>query len=295
MVGKVYIVGAGPGDPKLLTLGALEALKEADLVIYDRLVGRGILEMIPASARRRYAGKRAGVDERGGASGAALQEKINALMLEGARAGKTVVRLKGGDPFVFARGGEELEFLMEHGIEVEVVPGVTSAFGVPAYAGIPPTHRGLSSSVTIVTGHQVGAGAGGRRRSGAGVDWSKIAGASETIIILMGAQKMAEIAKELLQAGLAGSTPMAAIRWGTIEKQKTLFVTVAEAAAGRWGRRVGPPSVIVIGKTVALGARLRWWGRGEVRTSPGFRALVGDGTRPTRSGGKAAASSRARI
>ena len=271
MGGKVYIVGAGPGDPKLLTLGGLEALREADVVIYDRLVGQGVLDMIPKSAQRVYAGKKAG----GG--GSLLQEKINALMLEGARAGKTVVRLKGGDPFVFARGGEELEFLLDHGIDVVVVPGVTSAFSVPAYAGIPPTHRGYSSSVTVVTGHQVATGRPGTTK---GVDWSKIAGGSETIIILMGAQKTAEIATRLVEAGLSGSTPMAAIRWGTTRGQETLLVTIAEAAGGKKrGWHLGPPSVIVVGRTVTLAARLSWWRRGDavVRTSPGFRALVDSG------------------
>ena len=278
MGGKVYIVGAGPGDPKLLTLGGLEALREAEVVVYDRLVGQGVLDLIPKSAQRVYAGKTAGDDE-----GAMIQEKINALMLEGARAGKTVVRLKGGDPFVFARGGEELEFLLGHGVDVEVVPGVTSAFSVPAYAGIPPTHRGYSSSVTVVTGHQVAT----TRPGAAGVDWSKIAGGSETIIILMGAQKLAEIARTLIGAGVSGSTPMAAIRWGTTERQEMLLVTIAEAAAGqrRWRRHLGPPSVIVVGRTVALAGRLSWWkagggGGAVVRASPGFRAIVGDAGLP---------------
>jgi uroporphyrin-III C-methyltransferase len=144
---KVYLVGAGPGDPQLLTLRALEAIRSADVVIYDRLVSQDVLRLIPGSVRTIYAGKTPG-------AGASAQRKLNRLILEEARPGRKVVRLKGGDPFLFSRGGEEAEFLMRHGVELEVVPGVTSVLGVPAYAGIPLTHRDYSSSVVIVSGRR---------------------------------------------------------------------------------------------------------------------------------------------
>jgi uroporphyrin-III C-methyltransferase len=243
--GKVSLVGAGPGDPRLLTLGALDRLKDADLVIYDRLVSRAVLDMIPRGVAKIYGGKDPG------SGGAKEQRKLNDLMLREAKGGKHVVRLKGGDPFLFSRGGEEAEFLRRNGVDFEVVPGVTSALAVPAYAGIPLTYRGLSSSVTVVTGQEAGS-----KRT---LDWSSIAGGSDVVVVLMGAAKVKEIAKRLLKAGKPAKTPVAAIMWGTTKKQKTVTTTLGEAAkGGGLTKEIEAPSVIVVGKVVSLARKLRW-------------------------------------
>jgi uroporphyrinogen III methyltransferase / synthase len=252
--GKVYLVGAGPGDPKLLTLRALEVIRRADLVIYDRLVDKAVIDMIPANVEKRYGGK-----ERG--SGGRKQSEINEMTLAEAKAGKKVVRLKGGDPFVFSRGGEEAEALREQGVGFEVVPGVTSALGVPAYAGIPATHRDIASTVSIVTGQE----AGGK----SSVRWARLAKDSDTLIVLMGASKVREIASRLLRGGMPPKTPAAAIERGTTGRQRTLFFTVGEAASGGLDG-VEAPTVLVIGKTVLLASRLRWWPHDRVRYSPGY-------------------------
>jgi len=262
--GRVYLVGAGPGDPKLLTLRALEVIREADLVIYDRLVDKAILEMIPPTVERVYGGK-----ERG--SGEARQSELNEVTLRAAKAGRRVVRLKGGDPFLFSRGGEEAEVLRKHGVEFEVVPGVTSALGVPAYAGIPATHRGLASTVTIVTGREA--------RGKSSVRWARLAKDSDTLIVLMGASKVKEIAGDLLRGGMPPKTPAAAIERGTTGKQKTLLFTIGEAASGKLGE-IEAPSVLVIGKTVPLASRLGWWPRDRARLSPGYRASTRRGRPP---------------
>ncbi len=242
--GKVSLVGAGPGDPELLTLGALLRLKEADVVIYDRLVSRVILGLIPSGVVKIYGGKEPG------SNGRREQDKLNELMLSEARSGKRVVRLKGGDPFFFSRGGEEAEFLREHGVEFDVVPGVSSALAVPAYAGIPLTHRSYSSSVTMVTGQE----AGSKRK----LNWSMIAGGSDVVVVLMGAAKLKEIATKLLKGGKPANTPVAAIMWGTTKKQKTVTMTLGGAARKGGQAEIEAPSVIVVGKVVSLSRKLRW-------------------------------------
>ncbi len=243
--GKVSLVGAGPGDPRLLTLGALERLKDADLVIYDRLVSRAVLDMVPRGAVKVYGGKDPGP------GGEKEQTKLNDLMLREAKSGKRVVRLKGGDPFLFSRGGEEAEFLQKNGVEFEVVPGVTSALAVPAYAGIPLTYRGLSSSVTVVTGQEAGL-----KRT---LDWSSIASGSDVVVVLMGAAKVKEIATELLKAGKPAKTPVAAIMWGTTKRQRTVTMTLGEAAKGGGiTKKIEAPSVIVVGRVVSLARKLKW-------------------------------------
>jgi uroporphyrin-III C-methyltransferase len=243
--GMVSLVGAGPGDPGLLTLGALFRLREADLVIYDRLVSEEVLSLIPPEVVKVYAGKKAG------STGREKQDELNELMLKEARSGKSVVRLKGGDPFLFSRGGEEAEFLREHEVEFEVVPGVSSALAVPAYAGIPLTHRGYSSSVTVVTGREA--------TSKGKLDWGKIAGGSDVLVVLMGAAKLKEIAKNMLKAGKAADTPVAAIMWGTTKRQRTVTTTLRVAAKGGGiAREVEAPSVIVVGRVVSLAKRLAW-------------------------------------
>jgi uroporphyrin-III C-methyltransferase len=250
--GMVSLVGAGPGDPGLLTLGALFRLREADVVIYDRLVSKEVLTLIPTSVVRIYGGKKPG------STGPERQAELNELMLREATAGKRVVRLKGGDPFLFSRGGEEAEFLRDHGVDFEVVPGVSSALAVPAYAGIPLTHRGYSSSVTVVTGREAS--------SNGSLDWEKIAGGSDVVVVLMGAAKLAEIARKLLKAGKPADTPVAAIQWGTTKSQRTVTMTLRVAAGGGGvAREVDAPSVIVIGRVVSLAKKLSWFREGKAR------------------------------
>ena len=206
------MVGAGPGDPGLLTLGGLLRLREADVVIYDRLVSDEVLSLIPSDVVKIYGGKDPG------STGREKQDKLNELMLKEAESGRKVVRLKGGDPFLFSRGGEEAEFLRDHGVKFEVVPGVSSALAAPAYAGIPLTHRGYSSSVTVVTGRE--AGPKGK------LDWAKISGGSDVVVVLMGAARLKEIATKLLNAGKPADTPVAAIMWRTTKRQRTMTTTI---------------------------------------------------------------------
>lgn len=243
--GKVYLVGAGPGDPKLLTLRAVEVLKEADVVIYDRLVNREILKLAPESAEKIYAGKASGKHT-------LSQDEINSLIVKAAMDGKTVVRLKGGDPFLFGRGGEEAEALMSGNIAFEVVPGVSSALAAPAYAGIPLTHRDYASSVAIVTGSQAVDAA---KR----VNWTRLARAVDTIVILMGLEPIDEIAKALMEGGLSQETPVAVIEWGTLDRQRTLISCLADVAEETRRRGLRPPSVIVVGEVAKLGRRLSWF------------------------------------
>ncbi len=252
------MVGAGPGDPGLLTVRGREVLGRAEVVIYDRLVNPALLAQAPPEALRIFAGKLSG--ER---PISISQSEINRLLLTHARRGRLVVRLKGGDPFVFGRGGEEAEALAEAGIPFEVVPGVSAALAVPAYAGIPLTHRGLSSSFGVVTGHEAGC------KDGSAVDWRRLAKAVDTLVILMAAKSLPRIARELLAHGLTPATPVAVIRWGTTEAQATVTGTLAEIvdkAAGLW-----PPVVTVIGEVVRLRNRLRWFEElsPELYTVPG--------------------------
>ena len=238
----VYLVGAGPGDPGLLTRRGAALLARADVVIHDRLVHPSILELAPPSAELVDVGKRPD-DPRGG-GGATRQMAINALLVEHGRAHHTVVRLKGGDPFLFGRGGEEVEALTQAGVAWEVVPGVTSAFGVPAAVGIPVTHRGLASSVTVVTGRV------GDPTAPGGVDWAGLARLDGTLVVLMGMVTKAEIAAALLAAGKPADTPTAVIANGTTPQQEVVRTTLGELARVD----LASPAVIVIGPVVALGA-----------------------------------------
>jgi uroporphyrinogen III methyltransferase / synthase len=231
----VYLVGAGPGDPGLLTVRGAEVLGNADVVVYDRLVHPSLLDHAPADAERIYAGKAPGAAEKS-------QADINALLVERGRPGKTVVRLKGGDPFVFGRGGEEAEALAAAGVPFEVVPGITSAIGAPAYAGIPVTHRGISTHFTVVTGHEDPA------KATADVDWGALAGAGGTLVILMGAGRVGEIAARLMDGGLAPGTPVAAVRNGTRPDQQTVRATLD--TIGDAG--VQAPAAIVVGDVATL-------------------------------------------
>ncbi|HEX6310302.1 MAG TPA: uroporphyrinogen-III C-methyltransferase [Acidimicrobiia bacterium] len=248
----VYLVGAGPGDPGLITVRGADALARADVVVYDRLVARSLLDLAPPGAERISVGKAPGRVEMS-------QPDINALLVErGSREG-TVVRLKGGDPFVFGRGGEEADALAAAGVAFEVIPGITSAIAAPAYAGIPVTHRGASTHVTIVTGHEDPA------KATSAVDWEALARAGGTLVILMGAGRIGDIASRLVAGGLDPETPVAAVRNGTRADQHTVRATLATIA----GAGVEAPSAVVVGAVAALD--LSWF---EARPLFGRRVVV---------------------
>lgn len=231
----VYLVGAGPGDPGLLTRRGAEVLGSASVVVYDRLAAPVLLDLAPGNAERIDVGKAPG-------RSAMTQAEICALLVERGLDGGEVVRLKGGDPFVFGRGGEEAEALIAAGVPFEVVPGVTSAIAAPAYAGIPVTHRGLSTHVTIVTGHE------DPEKDGTDTDWSALARTGGTLVVLMGASNLGQIAESLMRAGRAPDTPVAAVRWGTRPEQRTIRGTLGTIAS----LGVEAPSAIVVGAVAGL-------------------------------------------
>jgi uroporphyrin-III C-methyltransferase len=239
IVGKVYLVGAGPGDPGLLTLKGKGLLECADVVIYDALVSAEIIAGVNPLAEKIDAGKRMGRHS-------LLQNETTELLIEKAKEHAIVVRLKGGDPFVFGRGGEEMEDLLAAGISVEVVPGVTSGIAAPAYAGIPLTHRNYSSSVTFVTGHEMA----GKYRPG--VNWGAIAHSAETIVVYMGVHNLDRITHELIAAGLPGETPIALVRWGTTPHQEELIATLDTVVTQIEQRGFSAPAIAVIGNVVKL-------------------------------------------
>ncbi|MBD1904558.1 MULTISPECIES: uroporphyrinogen-III C-methyltransferase [Cyanophyceae] len=238
-LGKVYLVGAGPGDPGLMTLKGKGLLECADVVVYDALVSPQILAMINPHAEKIDAGKRMGRHS-------LLQEETTQLLIEKAQTQAIVVRLKGGDPFVFGRGGEEMEDLVRAGVPAEVVPGVTSGIAAPAYAGIPLTHRAYSSSVTFVTGHE----SVGKYRPT--VNWSSIAHSSETIVVYMGIHNLPYIVEQLHFAGLSLDTPIALIRWGTRPEQEELIGTLATIVAQVEAAGFGAPAIAIIGNVVNM-------------------------------------------
>ena len=251
----IYIVGAGPGDPELLTLKAHRLLQKAEAVVYDRLVSDGVLALIPPGAARIFAGKSC-------RKHAMTQEEINTTLLALARRKQHVVRLKGGDPLTFGRGGEEAEFLARHHIAFEIVPGITAASGCAAYAGIPLTHRGLSSGVRYVTGH--------RQKNGAlDLNWQSLADPDTTLVFYMALNTAEEIARELIAVGLPASTPAAAIREGTTQSQERVIATLATIAPRL--KSMEPPATLIVGKVVALAGTLDWFMPQEellLRTSP---------------------------
>ncbi|HEY1756989.1 MAG TPA: uroporphyrinogen-III C-methyltransferase [Bryobacteraceae bacterium] len=237
---KVYLVGAGPGDPGLITLKGRQALERADCVLYDYLANERLLDYAPAKAERIYVGKKRAKHEM-------TQDEISAMLVERARRGWTVVRLKGGDPFIFARGGEEIEALADAGIPFEIVPGVTTPLGLAAYTGVPLTHRDHSSAVTFVTGHAVEP-----------IDWSRT-GTAGTVVLFMGMVNFAAIAQEMILNGRPASTPAMAVRWATRPDQQTLVGTLATLPAIIAERNMRPPATIVIGEVVALRDRFNWF------------------------------------
>jgi uroporphyrinogen III methyltransferase/synthase len=244
--GKVYLVGAGPGDPGLMTVKGLDCLRQADVVIYDRLVDECLLNEARPEAEKIYVGKadRLHILE---------QDSINQLLLEKTREGKVVVRLKGGDPFVLGRGGEEAGILKRHGIPFEVVPGVTSASAVPAYAGIPITHREVASSFAVITGHKAS------ERGEPRISWDKLATGADTLVILMGMRNLAKIVDQLIKHGRPPSTPVAVITQGTTPRQRCLVGTLQDIVDKVGKENLQPPSVVVVGEVVQFRETLRWF------------------------------------
>lgn len=256
--GIVYLVGAGPGDPKLLTLRGKECLERADVVLYDYLANPVLLDYAPVEAERIYVGRR-------GRGAYQDQAEINRMLIEKAREGKTVVRLKGGDPFIFGRGGEEAEAVAAAGLAFEVVPGVTSAVAAPAYAGIPVTHRTLASTVAFVTGHE------DPGKEAPTVEWPRLASGGGTLVFLMGLKNLPAIVDHLLAEGKPPGTPVALIRWGTRATQRTLVGTLGDIVGKAVQAELEPPTIIIVGEVVRLREQLNWF---ETRPLFGKRILV---------------------
>ena len=245
MTGKVFIVGAGPGDPKLITLKAVESIKSADIVLYDRLVSKKIVAMIPKRAEKMYVGRDVGDDYK-------HQDTTNDMMVKFAKKNKIVVRLKGGDPFIFGRGGEEAEFLRKHKVKYEIIPGITSGIGSAEYSGIPLTHRKFASSVVFVTGHE------DAKKSEGVVDWKRLAKAVDTIVIMMGLSRIEIISKKLISGGLSRNTPVAVIQNGTTDEHRMVKGTLSNISKKISEAKIKPPSIIVVGKVVNLSDKIGW-------------------------------------
>jgi uroporphyrinogen III methyltransferase/synthase len=256
--GRVYLVGAGPGDPELITLKGLRCLQQAEVVVYDRLANEALLQHVPASTIRVFAGKAPGAH-------ALSQEQINALLVQHGRAGRRVVRLKGGDPYVFGRGGEEAEALVAAGVPYEVVPGITSAIAAPAYAGIPLTHRDVTPAFTVVTGHEDPA------KDASTVPWPALAAGADTLVFLMGVGRLALIAEQLVAHGRAPDTPVAVVRRGTWPDQQVVAATLSDIAERVAEIGLTAPAVTVVGNVVALAQTLGWSG---AQPLAGRRVLV---------------------
>lgn len=265
--GLVYLIGAGPGDPGLLTIKAQKVLEEADVVVYDRLVGEEILAMANPKAELIYVGKISGRHS-------LPQDEINQLLVKKAKEGKKVARLKGGDPFLYGRGGEEAVFVKEHGLDYEVIPGVTSAIAVPAYAGIPVTHRDATSSFAVITGHEK------PEKAMSSIQWDKISTGIGTLVFLMGVENLQSICHELISNGRNPQTPIALIRWGTLPQQEVLTGTLENIVERVEAAQFKPPAVIIVGEVVKLREQLKWienrplWGKRVLVTRARAQASV---------------------
>ena len=256
--GIVYLVGAGPGDPRLITVKGLECIKKADVLVYDRLASPRLLSYARPGAEMIYAGKSP-------VRHTLKQDEINSLLLDKAREGKTVTRLKGGDPYVFGRGGEEAEFLHTHNIPFEIIPGITAGIAVPAYAGIPVTHRDFNSSVAFITGNE------DPSKEDTSLDWSRIAKGCGTLVFYMGMSNLPHIVEKLTANGLPAETPVAVIRWGTRPEQQTVTGTLADILERARAAKMGHPAIIVVGGVVSLRDKLKWF---EYKPLFGKRVLV---------------------
>ena len=243
-IGRVYLVGAGPGDPELLTLRALRLLQQTEVIVYDHLVSPAVLDFVAPGAERIYAGKRRNEHTM-------RQEQINALLVRLARAGRHVVRLKGGDPFIFGRGGEEMQALASEGIPFEVVPGITAACGVSSYAGIPLTHRDHAQSCLFVTGHL--------KDGSTDLDWDAMTRPRQTVVIYMGLNALAEICRQLIAHGAAPTHPIAVVQHGTIANQKVLAGTLADLPQRVARHKLTSPCLIIVGEVVQLHETLAWF------------------------------------
>lgn len=246
MNGKVYLVGAGPGDPELITVKGLECIKNADVIIYDYLASPSLLKHAQKHAEIIYVGKKGG-------DHTLSQDRINALIAEKAQKGFTVTRLKGGDPFIFGRGGEEAEVLIDARIPFEIIPGVTSAIAAPAYAGIPLTHRKFTSTIAFVTGHEDPA------KAESSIDWAALAKGIGTIVFLMGVKNLPYITDRLMHHGMPPDTPVALVRWGTTPKQTTVSGTLDTIVERTKAAGLKPPAIIVVGHVVKLREKMQWF------------------------------------
>ncbi len=246
MNGKVYLVGAGPGDPELITLKGLECIKNADVIIYDYLASPSLLKHAREHAEIIYVGKKGG-------DHTLSQDRINALIAEKAQKGFTVTRLKGGDPFIFGRGGEEAEVLIDARIPFEIIPGVTSAIAAPAYAGIPLTHRKFTSTIAFVTGHE------DPSKAESNIDWAALAKGIGTLVFLMGVKNLPHITDRLMHHGMSPDTPVALVRWGTTPKQTTVSGTLDTIVERTKAAGLKPPAIIVVGHVVKLREKMRWF------------------------------------
>jgi uroporphyrin-III C-methyltransferase/precorrin-2 dehydrogenase/sirohydrochlorin ferrochelatase/uroporphyrin-III C-methyltransferase len=242
---KIYLVGAGPGDPDLLTVKALRLLQQADVVVYDRLVSSEILQLIPAGAKQVYVGKVSGKHHMD-------QDAINELLLKLACTGRKVIRLKGGDPFTFGRGSEEARFLVRHGVDYEVVPGITAAAACGAYAGIPLTHRGVARSVQLIAGHC-------QADEPLDLDWRGLASTENTLVFYMALANVGKIRNELISSGLSAETPAAIIEKGTLQSQRTLITTLKDLPQTVISERVCAPAMLIIGRVVDFATELAWF------------------------------------
>jgi uroporphyrin-III C-methyltransferase len=245
MVGKVYLVGAGPGDPELITVKGLRCLQQADVILYDRLVNPELLQHAKEDAQLVYCGKLPHYHTM-------KQETINHFLVKYAKKGYTVVRLKGGDPFVFGRGGEEAEECVKNHVPFEIVPGITAGIAASAYAGIPVTHRTLSKSFAFITGHQAGDVEAEHR-------WSHLAKGVDTICVYMGVSHLPSIIRQLIQHGKSPNTPIALVHWGTLSDQRTVVGTLETIEATVKEENISNPSMIVIGEVVRLHHKLNWY------------------------------------
>ena len=253
-MGKVYLVGAGPGDPELITVKGLTCIQKADVILYDRLINEELLSYAKKDAELIFCGKLPGYHTM-------QQETINHFLIRHAKKGKIVVRLKGGDPFVFGRGGEEAEALANNGIDFEIVPGITSGIAAAAYAGIPVTHRDFSSSVAFVTGHK-------RDGSQEEIKWESLAKGIDTIAIYMGISNLPYIRDQLIKHGKAPSTPVAVIQWGTLYEQRTVTATLETIVETVQQKRIENPSMIIIGEVVTLRDKIHWFERMMLQQQP---------------------------
>jgi uroporphyrin-III C-methyltransferase len=245
-VGKVYLVGAGPGDPKLITVYGMECIQEADVILYDRLANEQLLNYAKKDAELMFCGKLPGKH-------GVIQDRIHELLVEKALQGKVVTRLKGGDPFVFGRGAEEAEVLATQGIPYEVVPGITSGIAAPAYAGIPVTHRDHATSFAIVTGH-------GREEKGKDyLNWSALAQGIDTIAFYMGVGNLPHICKQLMDHGRDKHTPVALVQWGTTKYQRTVTGTLATIEEIAKKAEIAHPAIVLVGEVVTIREKIKWF------------------------------------